>query len=75
MAVAQPLTHEMEEYIRLSGEIGKEKVCPVSSTAYHFAPSHIFGVEAQVALTRTRSPEFHSCLSLSSVHPIPLPIN
>lgn len=44
MTVAQPLTHGMEEYIRLSGEIGKEKVCPVCSTAHQFAPSHIFGI-------------------------------
>lgn len=44
MTATQPLTHGMEEYIRLSGEIGKEKVCPVRSTAHQFAPSHIFGI-------------------------------
>lgn len=31
MAIAQPLTHEMEQWLRLSGEIRKENVCPVSS--------------------------------------------
>ena len=44
MTVAQPMMHGMEECIRLCGEIGKEKLCPVSSTAHQFAPSHIFGI-------------------------------
>ena len=42
MAVAQPLTREMEEYIRLSGETGKEKVCPLSATAFPLCPFSYF---------------------------------